>query len=406
MEKNKRVLLGMSGGTDSSVAAMLLLEAGYEVTGVTFRFYEFNGSTEYLEDARALAARLGIGHITYDARKVFQEQIIDYFIDEYMSGHTPVPCTLCNNQLKWPLLAKIADEMGIFYLATGHYVRKQWIDGNYYIAPAEDVDKDQSFFLWGLRQEILQRMLLPMGGMTKSEARAYAAGRGFEKVSKKKDSIGVCFCPLDYRSFLKKCLCDESGDKNRNIYRKVERGRFLDESGNFIAWHEGYPFYTIGQRRGLGIQLNRAVFVKEIHPETNEVVLASLKSLEKSEMWLKDWNIVDESRLLGCDDVIVKIRYRKQENHCSVTMINDEWAALFTLYSSLIVQNHRSFITVHSKQSFLQYNLLYCLVLELYADRLIFLSSQASHERGPCVLQLLLMAGEQYLSIVLLHNPN
>ena len=178
MEKNKRVLLGMSGGTDSSVAAMLLLEAGYEVTGVTFRFYEFNGSTEYLEDARALAARLGIGHITYDARKVFQEQIIDYFIDEYMSGHTPVPCTLCNNQLKWPLLAKIADEMGIFYLATGHYVRKQWIDGNYYIAPAEDVDKDQSFFLWGLRQEILQRMLLPMGGMTKSEARAYAAGEG------------------------------------------------------------------------------------------------------------------------------------------------------------------------------------------------------------------------------------
>ena len=320
MEKNKRVLLGMSGGTDSSVAAMLLLEAGYEVTGVTFRFYEFNGSTEYLEDARALAARLGIGHITYDARKVFQEQIIDYFIDEYMSGHTPVPCTLCNNQLKWPLLAKIADEMGIFYLATGHYVRKQWVDGNYYIAPAEDVDKDQSFFLWGLRQEILQRMLLPMGGMTKSEARAYAAGRGFEKVSKKKDSIGVCFCPLDYRSFLKKCLCDESGDKNRNIYRKVERGRFLDESGNFIAWHEGYPFYTIGQRRGLGIQLNRAVFVKEIHPETNEVVLASLKSLEKSEMWLKDWNIVDESRLLGCDDVIVKIRYRKQENHCSVTI--------------------------------------------------------------------------------------
>ena len=320
MEKNKRVLLGMSGGTDSSVAAMLLLEAGYEVTGVTFRFYEFNGSTEYLEDARALAARLGIGHITYDARKVFQEQIIDYFIDEYMSGHTPVPCTLCNNQLKWPLLAKIADEMGIFYLATGHYVRKQWVDGNYYIAPAEDVDKDQSFFLWGLKQEILQRMLLPMGGMTKSEARAYAAGRGFEKVSKKKDSIGVCFCPLDYRSFLKKCLCDESGDKNRNIYRKVERGRFLDESGNFIAWHEGYPFYTIGQRRGLGIQLNRAVFVKEIHPETNEVVLASLKSLEKSEMWLKDWNIVDESRLLGCDDVIVKIRYRKQENHCSVTI--------------------------------------------------------------------------------------
>lgn len=320
IDKNKRVLLGMSGGTDSSVAAMLLLEAGYEVTGVTFRFYEFNGSTDYLEDARALAARLGIGHITYDARKIFQRQIVDYFIDEYISGHTPVPCTLCNNQLKWPLLAKIADEMGIFYLATGHYVRKQMIDGTYYIAPAEDRDKDQSFFLWGLKQDILRRMLLPMGEMTKLEARAYAAEKGFEKVSKKRDSIGVCFCPLDYRSFLKKALCDRAVDKDCCLSGKIEKGRFLDENGNFIAHHEGYPFYTIGQRRGLGIQLNRAVFVKEIHPETNEVILAPLKSLEKTEMWLKDWNIVDESRLLDNDDIIVKIRYRKQQNHCSVTI--------------------------------------------------------------------------------------
>ena len=174
--------------------------------------------------------------------------------------------------------------------------------------------------LLGLKQDILQRMLLPMGEMTKPEARAYAAGRGFEKVSKKKDSIGVCFCPLDYRSFLKKHFCNAGGDRSNKIIREVGKGRFLDESGNFIAWHEGYPFYTIGQRRGLGIQLNRAVFVKEIHPETNEVILAPLKSLEKSEMWLKDWNIINESRLLGYDDIIVRIRYRKQENHCSVTI--------------------------------------------------------------------------------------
>lgn len=116
MDQKKRVLLGMSGGTDSSVAAILLQEAGYEVTGVTFRFYELNDSVEYLEDARMLAERLGIEHITYDAREVFREQIITYFIDEYLSGHTPVPCTLCNNYLKWPLLAKLADEMGIFIL--------------------------------------------------------------------------------------------------------------------------------------------------------------------------------------------------------------------------------------------------------------------------------------------------
>lgn len=310
MSEKKRVLLGMSGGTDSSVAAMLLQEAGYEVIGVTFRFYELNDSTEYLEDAKALAGRLGMEHITYDARDVFKQQIVDYFIDEYMAGHTPVPCTLCNNYLKWPLLAKIADTKGIYHIATGHYVRKVNLDGTYYITPAADADKDQSFFLWGLQQDILQRMLLPMGEMTKPEARAYAARRGFEKASKKKDSLGVCFCPMDYRSFLKR-------------YVEVSKGKFLDEEGRFIAWHEGYPFYTIGQRRGLGIDLNRAVFVKEIRPQQNEVVLASLGSLERTEMLLKDWNIVEKERLLGCSDIIVKIRYRKQQNHCTVTITDD-----------------------------------------------------------------------------------
>ncbi|WP_455591323.1 tRNA 2-thiouridine(34) synthase MnmA [Bacteroides sp.] len=313
MEENKRVLLGMSGGTDSSVAAMLLQEAGYEVTGVTFRFYELNGSTEYLDDVRALAARLGIEHITYDARDVFRERIVNYFMQEYIAGRTPVPCTLCNNLLKWPLLEKIADEKGIFYLATGHYVRKVLLDGKYYITSAADADKDQSFFLWGLPQNIMRRMLLPMGEMTKPRARALAAERGFAKVSKKKDSIGVCFCPLDYRTFLKRELGNNIGNK----------GRFLDENGAFLGWHEGTPFYTIGQRRGLGIDLNRAVFVKEIHPETNVVVLSSLQALEKTEMWLKDWNIIDEARLLGRDDIIVKIRYRKQANHCRVTVTPD-----------------------------------------------------------------------------------
>lgn len=310
MDENKCVLLGMSGGTDSSVAAMRLQEAGYEVTGVTFRFYELNGVTEYLEDARNLANRLGIRHITYDARDVFQQRIINYFVDEYMAGHTPVPCTLCNNYLKWPLLAKIADEMGIFYISTGHYVRKVKLEDTYYITSAEDRDKDQSFFLWGLPQDILRRMLLPMGDITKVEARAWAAERGFQKVAKKKDSLGVCFCPMDYRSFLK---------SNRDN----KKGKFIDEKGDFIAWHEGYPFYTIGQRRGLGIHLNRPVFVKEIRPETNEIVLSSLQALEKTEMLLKDWNIVNKERLLGHSAIIVKIRYRKQENHCTVTITPD-----------------------------------------------------------------------------------
>ena len=340
IEENKRVLLGMSGGTDSSVAAMRLLEAGYEVIGVTFRFYELNGSTEYLEDARNLAERLGIRHITYDAREIFAQQIIEYFVQEYLAGRTPVPCTLCNNYLKWPLLAKIADEMGIFYIATGHYAQNIQLNETFYITYAADSDKDQTFFLWGLKQDILNRMLLPMGDITKAEARAWAAEHGFRKVATKKDSIGVCFCPMDYRTFLKDWLArngqmsvsnSEASINNSQIScsdkqawsDRIRRGRFVDEKGNFIAWHEGYPFYTIGQRRGLGIHLNRPVFVKEIDPEKNEVVLASLSSLEKTEMWLKDWNLVNQERTLGRSDIIVKIRYRKQENYGTITVTSD-----------------------------------------------------------------------------------
>ena len=313
MKENRRVSLGMSGGTDSSVAALLLQDAGYEVTGVTFRFYEKDNNTEYLDDARDLCQRLGILHLISDQREAFRTTIIDYFIREYMSGHTPVPCTLCNNFLKWPLLRQLADEQGIHYLATGHYVRKRRIEGHWHITTGADADKDQSFFLWGLPQDIMERMLLPMGDLTKTEVRKIAEERGFLKAATKKDSIGVCFCPMDYRSFLRKEVPAEA----------IQKGKFYDEKGNFIAWHEGYPFYTIGQRRGLGIDLNRAVFVKEILPSENKVILGDLQSLERTEMRLKDWNIIQPSLLLGKDDVIVKIRYRKQANRCTVTLQSD-----------------------------------------------------------------------------------
>ncbi|NDW12091.1 tRNA 2-thiouridine(34) synthase MnmA [Bacteroides sp. 214] len=310
---NKQVVLGMSGGTDSSVAAMLLQEQGYEVVGVTFRFFEKNEDTTYLRDAQELAASLQIRHIVYDARELFKDKIINYFIDEYMDARTPVPCVVCNNTLKWPLLAKIADEMGIWYIATGHYVRKTFFEGKHYIQCAVDRDKDQSFFLWGLSQEVLQRMLLPMGELTKIEARAYALQRGFAKVSTKKDSIGVCFCPFDYQRFLKEHVPAE----------RINKGQFLDETGTFLGWHEGYPFYTIGQRRGLGIHLNRAVFVKEISKEKNEIILAPLSSLEKMEMKLKHIHIVDNNLLLNSNDVVVKIRYRKQQNNCTVAFLSE-----------------------------------------------------------------------------------
>ena len=320
MKVKKRVLLGMSGGTDSSVAALLLQDAGYEVVGVTFRFYEKDGCTEYLDDARQLCNSLGMQHIVSDQREIFQSTIINYFISEYMAGHTPVPCTLCNNYLKWPLLCQIADEMGIFYLATGHYVQKRQIDGFWHIINGADKDKNQSFFLWGLQQDILERMILPLGALTKQRVRAIAYERGFLKAAHKKDSIGLCFCPMDYRSFLSDNVPTEA----------IQMGKFVDTEGNFIAWHQGYPFYTIGQRRGLGINLNQALFVKEIVPAQNKVVLGDLQSLERTQMRLKDWNIINPSLLLDQEDVIVKIRYRKQENRCTVTLLPDN-----TLHVSL-----------------------------------------------------------------------
>ena len=332
MKENRRVLLGMSGGTDSSVAALLLQDAGYEVTGVTFRFYEKDNSTEYLDDARDLCSRLCIPHLISDQREAFRSTIIDYFIREYMAGHTPVPCTLCNNYLKWPLLRQLADERGIYHLATGHYVRKRMIEEHWHITTGADADKDQSFFLWGLPQDIMERMLLPMGDLTKIRVREIAEERGFLKAATKKDSIGVCFCPMDYRSFLRKEMPAVV----------INKGKFFDEKGNFIAWHEGYPFYTIGQRRGLGIDLNRAVFVKEIIPSENKVILGDLKSLEKMEMCLKDWNIINSSLLLGHDDVIVKIRYRKQANRCTVTLLPD---------NTLHVQLHEPLTAIASGQA-------------------------------------------------------
>lgn len=315
MDTNNKVLLGMSGGTDSSVAALLLQDAGYEVTGITFRFYEKNDDTEYLDDAQDLCKRLHIPHIVYDARKAFKEKIIRYFISEYMAGRTPVPCTLCNNFLKWPLLRDMADKLNIFYLATGHYVKKNFIGKHWHISCGADRDKDQSFFLWGLPQDILERMLLPLGELTKTRVREIAAERGFLKAAKKKDSLGVCFCPMDYRTFL----------KEHAPHGSIAPGHFYDTDGKIIGTHEGYPFYTVGQRRGLGINLNKALFVKDIFPRENNVVLSgSLQDLEKNEICLKDWNITNPAALLEKDDVIIKIRYRKQANRCTVHLTEDK----------------------------------------------------------------------------------
>lgn len=315
----KRVLLGMSGGTDSSVSAILLQEAGYEVVGVTFRFYDNDDSVVHLKDARELAERLGIEHRVFDARERFEEHILTYFIDEYMAGRTPVPCVICNNELKWRLLADIANAEGIDYISTGHYVKvEQQPNGLYYVVQGEDPEKDQSFFLWGLGQDILSKMLLPLGGMSKTEVRQFAAERGFQRAATKRDSLGVCFCPGDYRPFL----------ASRVDPSRIQPGNFVTSSGEVIGRHQGVPYYTVGQRRGLGLNLQKAVFVKELRPEKNEVVLASLSEMYHGGMSLKDVCFVSREDL-EAPELICRIRYRKQQSPCRVELTDNGSARVY-----------------------------------------------------------------------------
>jgi len=306
----------MSGGTDSSVAAILLLEQGYEVIGITFRFWE-EGENFHLQDAVRLADQLGIQHVTYDAREVFRANVVQYFMDEYLSGRTPFPCVKCNNELKWKLILEEADRLGCDKVAMGHYVNIIQENNHYFVTEGKDPEKDQSFFLWGLTQAQLSRIVFPLGQFHKTDVRAMAAVRGYKKVSEKKDSLGACFCSGDYRPFLQKQLAEP----DKFIYP----GIFLDEEGNVLGTHDGFPLYTVGQRRGL-IHLNRKVFVKEIRPETNEVVLAPLKSMYKTEFLIRDVNVVDKSLFSSEFDVLCRIRYRKQNTLSRVVFLENRTA--------------------------------------------------------------------------------
>ncbi len=317
--EKKKIVLGMSGGTDSSVAALLLQQAGYEVVGVTFRFYEKDGNTTYLEQAKDLAHQLNFEHHTVDVRETFQHRIIDYFIGDYMQGRTPVPCIVCNNYLKWPLLADMADKLEISEIAMGHYVQKVSHKGVFYIADGDDRDKNQAFFLWGVTQEILQRATFPLGQLTKGEIRQIAAQNGLHKAATLKDSMGVCFCPGDYRTFL----------KGRVDSCMIKAGNFVDSKGKYMGRHQGYPFYTVGQRRGLGLQLNHPTFVKEIEPETNRITLAPLCEMYKSTMHLSQVHVISRNDFAPEQRVTCKIRYRKQETPCRVEFVGESEALVY-----------------------------------------------------------------------------
>ena len=312
--KKDRVLVAMSGGIDSTVAAILLHNQGYEVIGITMKTwdYQISGgrkketgccSLDSINDARKVAVDFGFPHNILDLREEFGESIIDNFVDEYISGRTPNPCVLCNTHIKWEALLKRADMLNCKYIATGHYARLREVNGRYVIYKGVDEIKDQSYVLWGVSQDCLSRTIFPMGKYHKDEIKRLAIDLGYESLAKKSESYEICFIPdNDYRSFLKRRV--------KGLEEKVQNGDFLNTSGEVIGKHDGYPFFTIGQRK-LGKSFGkRPSYVIGIDPSNNTVTIGSKQELNKQIMYIRDVNFGKLSAIKDGTKCLVKIRYK------------------------------------------------------------------------------------------------
>ena len=321
--REKRVLVGMSGGIDSSATCIMLQEQGYEVVGMTMRTWDvasqFSTSEQkepdFILEAKALAQKLGIEHHVADVREEFKQVIVKYFIDEYMQGRTPNPCVMCNPIFKERLLCEWADRTGCAWISTGHYCRLEKRADKLYILTGHDNTKDQSYFLWRLPQEVLQRFLFPLGGYTKQEVRNYLKEKGFETKAKEGESMEICFIEGDYRDFLRQQCPD--------IDTKIGPGYFVDNKGLKIGQHKGFPYYTIGQRKGLGIALGHPAHVLRINAEKNTVMLGTADDLKTEYMLVENAMITDMQELLKHPNLTVRIRYRSKPIPCQVLPLDN-----------------------------------------------------------------------------------
>ena len=320
----KKVLVGMSGGIDSSSVCLMLKDKGYEVIGITMRVWDLpqhfsepgQEQLNHVMQARELAERLGIEHYVADERASFKDVVVRNFIDEYLNGRTPNPCVMCNPTFKFRMLMEWADRLGCDYIATGHYVQKVEQDGSVYLKCGADTKKDQSYFLWRLSQEVLRRCIFPLGDTTKDKVRAYLTEKGFEAKARGGESMEVCFIPGDYREFLKEQLPD--------LEQKVGPGDFVDEQGHKLGRHQGFPFYTVGQRKGLGIALGKPAFVLKINPQKNTVMLGDADRLMTEYMLVEQPNWVNADAL-PAEGLAVRIRYRSKPIPCTLKKVNRLW---------------------------------------------------------------------------------
>lgn len=321
--------MAMSGGIDSSLAAVLLHEQGYEVVGITMKTWDYasSGGTkketgccslDSINDARNIAVDLGFPHLILDIRNEFGGYVIDHFTNEYLDGRTPNPCVLCNTHIKWDALLRRADKLNCDYIATGHYANIRQENGRYVISRGIDEGKDQSYALWGVSQQSLSRTILPLGQLYKSQIREIATEKGFIELVNKSESYEICFVPdNDYRGFLKRQV--------PGLEDKVDGGDFVLEDGTVVGKHKGYPFYTIGQRKGLGIALGFPVYVTGIDKKNNRVVLGTVKHLEKNGMLVDQLALQKYADLNGQSlETVTKVRYNDEGTPARIEQIGNE----------------------------------------------------------------------------------
>lgn len=309
----EKVLLGMSGGVDSSVSAILLQNQGYEVIGITIKMFETNNENA-VEDAKNVCKKLGIEHITVDLKKEFKEHVIDDFVCNYSKCRTPNPCVECNRFLKFKALYEIAKGMGINFIATGHYAKIEFNKeyDRYIIRKSDSEKKDQTYFLYNVEKEILGHVLFPLCNFKeKDEIRDIAKKYGLE-VSRKPDSQDVCFIENnDYISFL-----ERSGIEKK-------KGNILDLEGNVLGKHEGLYKYTIGQRKGLGISYKCPLYVIGFDKQKNQVIVGEEKDLYKKDVYVEKINLLLVDKLEDGMEVKAKIRYSQKSNKAIIKVINE-----------------------------------------------------------------------------------
>lgn len=319
-------MVAMSGGIDSTVVALMLHHEGYEVVGITMKTWDYATSggghketgccnIDSFNDARQAAVHHGFPHFILDIREEFGDFVVENFVEEYMAGRTPNPCVMCNTHIKWRALLKRANALDCDFIATGHYANVyQAPNGRFVISKGLDETKDQSYVLWGLDQELLSRTIMPLGKYRKTAIRQMAIDYGYPELAKKSESYEICFVPdNDYRGFLKRRV--------EGLEESVAGGWFVDKEGKKLGQHKGYPFYTVGQRKGLDIALGKPAYVTAIHPDTNTVVLGDETDLEQNDMTVTRLNWIKYPGITDGMEVTTKIRYK--DKGAISTLYND-----------------------------------------------------------------------------------